>query len=85
MPQNFSDTSGESKVCEILPEKVDIPPFTMVIFGGTGDLSRRKLLPTLYHLCDDQNLPEQFEHTLLVEQPLLSLVDALVLHGFLPI
>ncbi len=32
----------------------------MVIFGGTGDLSKRKLLPTLYHLCQDQNLPNEF-------------------------
>ncbi|MBI4849306.1 MAG: glucose-6-phosphate dehydrogenase [Nitrospirae bacterium] len=46
--------------CEILTEKAKIQPFTMVIFGGTGDLSRRKLLPTLYHLCKDQHLPEEF-------------------------
>ncbi len=46
--------------CEILPEKFGIEPFTMVIFGGTGDLSKRKLLPTLYHLCYDQNLPDEF-------------------------
>jgi glucose-6-phosphate 1-dehydrogenase len=32
----------------------------MVIFGGSGDLSQRKLLPTLYHLCNDQNLPDDF-------------------------
>jgi glucose-6-phosphate 1-dehydrogenase len=52
--------SSFSQFCEILPEKVDIEPFTMVIFGGSGDLSRRKLLPTLYHLCHDQNLPDEF-------------------------
>jgi glucose-6-phosphate 1-dehydrogenase len=49
-----------SPICEIAPEKFTIQPFTMVIFGGTGDLSRRKLLPTLYHLCKDQNLPDEF-------------------------
>ena len=49
-----------SQVCEILPEKFDMEPFTMVIFGGSGDLSRRKLLPTLYHLCHDRNLPDDF-------------------------
>lgn len=49
-----------SQYCEIVPEKVNIKPFTMVIFGGSGDLSRRKLLPTLYHLCKDQNLPDEF-------------------------
>jgi glucose-6-phosphate 1-dehydrogenase len=46
--------------CEIVPEKINIEPFTMVIFGATGDLSQRKLLPTLYHLCEDQNLPDEF-------------------------
>jgi len=49
-----------SPFCEIAPEKFDIGPFTLVIFGGTGDLSRRKLLPTLFHLCHDQNLPDEF-------------------------
>jgi glucose-6-phosphate 1-dehydrogenase len=52
--------SSFTQFCEILPEKVDIKPFTMVIFGGSGDLSRRKLLPTLYHLCHDHNLPDEF-------------------------
>jgi len=49
-----------SQFCEIIPEKFNIKPFTMVIFGGTGDLSKRKLLPTLYHLCKNQNLPDEF-------------------------
>jgi glucose-6-phosphate 1-dehydrogenase len=34
--------------------------FIMVIFGGTGDLSQRKLLPTLFHLYRDGGLPEKF-------------------------
>jgi glucose-6-phosphate 1-dehydrogenase len=64
MPEERSDTHKTDTAfpgfCEILPEKVDIKPFTMVIFGGSGDLSRRKLLPTLFHLCQDQNLPDDF-------------------------
>ncbi|MEW6602234.1 MAG: glucose-6-phosphate dehydrogenase, partial [Nitrospirota bacterium] len=60
MTENISDTPAASPFCEIKPEKFDIEPFTMVIFGGTGDLSRRKLLPTLYHLCHDQNLPDNY-------------------------
>jgi glucose-6-phosphate 1-dehydrogenase len=51
---------NQAPFCEIAPEKIDIEPFTLVIFGGTGDLSRRKLLPTLFHLCRDQNLPQEF-------------------------
>ncbi len=64
MSENNSDISavnaGTSQSCEILPEKFNIGPFTMVIFGGSGDLSKRKLLPTLHHLCYDQNFPDEF-------------------------
>ncbi|MBL9034380.1 MAG: glucose-6-phosphate dehydrogenase [Rhodospirillaceae bacterium] len=32
-------------------------PFDMVVFGGRGDLARRKLLPALYELDRDNRLP----------------------------
>jgi glucose-6-phosphate 1-dehydrogenase len=35
-------------------------PFTVVIFGASGDLSRRKLIPALYHLQRDGYLPDRF-------------------------
>ncbi|MCP5141995.1 MAG: glucose-6-phosphate dehydrogenase [Chromatiales bacterium] len=35
-------------------------PCTIVIFGGAGDLSRRKLIPALYNLALDGVLPAQF-------------------------
>lgn len=37
------------------------PPSTaMVIFGGTGDLTHRKLVPALYNLAHDEYLPSSF-------------------------
>lgn len=34
---------------------VPVEPFEIVVFGGTGDLARRKLIPSLYHrFCDGQ-------------------------------
>lgn len=33
-------------------------PLLFVIFGGTGDLTHRKLLPALYHLLAEEELPE---------------------------
>lgn len=36
-------------------------PVTFVIFGASGDLTRRKLLPALYTLFKDGALPGQFE------------------------
>jgi glucose-6-phosphate 1-dehydrogenase len=34
-------------------------PLTLAIFGITGDLAQRKLLPALYHLAQSDELPEQ--------------------------
>ncbi|MDZ4132146.1 MAG: glucose-6-phosphate dehydrogenase, partial [Dethiobacteria bacterium] len=33
---------------------------TMVVFGGTGDLTHRKLVPALYNLHLTGQLPEDF-------------------------
>src|SRR3954468_5168037 len=35
-------------------------PCTIVIFGGGGDLSRRKLIPAIYYLAEQKLLPEGF-------------------------
>ncbi len=35
-------------------------PFTLVIFGASGDLSRRKLIPALYHLNATGYLPDRY-------------------------
>ncbi len=36
------------------------PPFGIVIFGASGDLAHRKLIPALYDLYHDKLLPEEF-------------------------
>jgi glucose-6-phosphate 1-dehydrogenase len=41
-------------------ERLPVAPTTLVIFGATGDLARRKLLPALYNLAHDGALPERF-------------------------
>src|SRR5690349_16954805 len=35
-------------------------PFAFVIFGASGDLSRRKLIPALYHLGSLGYMPEKY-------------------------
>src|SRR5207245_1372312 len=35
-------------------------PATLVLFGGSGDLARRKLLPALYNLALQRLLPASF-------------------------
>src|SRR6266446_6110941 len=41
------------------PHSTDVPSI-IVIFGGAGDLSHRKLLPALYNLMVDGDLPQKF-------------------------
>ena len=42
-------------------ERLPVHPTTLVIFGATGDLAHRKLLPALYNLAHEGALPERFE------------------------
>jgi len=41
-------------------ERLPVHPTTLVIFGATGDLAQRKLLPALYNLAHEGALPERF-------------------------
>jgi glucose-6-phosphate 1-dehydrogenase len=41
-------------------ERSPVHPTTMVIFGATGDLAKRKLLPAMYNLAHEGGLPERF-------------------------
>jgi glucose-6-phosphate 1-dehydrogenase len=52
-------TEQENPLVEGL-ERLPIHPTTMVIFGGTGDLAHRKLLPAIYNLAHEGALPERF-------------------------
>src|SRR5262249_33827019 len=48
---------------EIAPARESLPPVepcTLVIFGGSGDLARRRLIPALYNLLLDGLLPANF-------------------------
>ena len=42
-------------------ERVPVRDTALVIFGATGDLAHRKLLPALYNLAHEGALPERFE------------------------
>jgi len=41
-------------------ERLPVHSTALVIFGATGDLARRKLLPALYNLAHEGALPERF-------------------------
>jgi glucose-6-phosphate 1-dehydrogenase len=42
-----------------MTQRAALEPAIIVIFGITGDLAQRKLLPALYHLCKDDLLHEK--------------------------
>jgi glucose-6-phosphate 1-dehydrogenase len=53
-------TAAENPLVEGL-ERLPVHPTTLVIFGATGDLSKRKLLPAIYNLAHEGALPERFQ------------------------
>ncbi|HET6521003.1 MAG TPA: hypothetical protein VFG47_14455, partial [Geminicoccaceae bacterium] len=38
---------------------IPVDPFDLVVFGGTGDLARRKLMPALYYRDRDRQIPPE--------------------------
>jgi glucose-6-phosphate 1-dehydrogenase len=61
-------------------------PCAMVIFGATGDLNRRKLMPALYRLAEQRQLPAGFTVIGVSRRPLSDdefrrmVLDALIEH-----
>ena len=50
-------------------EKV-APPCTIVIFGASGDLTKRKLVPALFRLTQEGLMPAEFAIIGVARQPL---------------
>src|SRR5688572_23158331 len=57
---NATAPSTENPLLAGLAEERVPPPCTMVIFGASGDLTKRKLVPALYSLYHDRRLPQGF-------------------------
>lgn len=68
VPASVSDRQNESTLrppalgnpLAVGLEHTPVDPTTMVIFGATGDLAHRKLLPAIYNLAHEGALPERF-------------------------
>ena len=52
-------SEASSRQVETASGFVPVEPFEIVVFGGTGDLARRKLIPSLYHRFCDGQIPPQ--------------------------
>jgi len=58
----MTDTSGPADANPLrqnLPRSRMPDPCAVVLFGATGDLTHRKLVPALYHLAQGGNLPSE--------------------------
>jgi glucose-6-phosphate 1-dehydrogenase len=52
----FLSTNLQPATFNLQPAMPQIQPHLFVIFGATGDLTRRKLIPALYHLMQDEDV-----------------------------
>jgi glucose-6-phosphate 1-dehydrogenase len=54
------DVQEEVLMCKLEDGRKAVDPCTIVIFGASGDLTSRKLIPALYHLFTEKSLPTPF-------------------------
>ncbi|HEV2208610.1 MAG TPA: glucose-6-phosphate dehydrogenase [Verrucomicrobiae bacterium] len=47
-------------ICRLGESRKLLEPCSIVIFGASGDLTARKLIPALYHLCKEKQMPPDF-------------------------
>ena len=57
---NDSEELSAASICNLSETRKPVEPCTIVIFGASGDLTARKLIPALYHLAQDQQMPPTF-------------------------
>ena len=55
-----SDQLDELLVCRLDTRRKTLEPASVVIFGASGDLTARKLMPALYQLFLEKQLPDPF-------------------------
>src|ERR1043165_4576809 len=60
MNTDESEQLDELMTCRLGQTRKVVDPCTVVIFGASGDLTSRKLIPALYHLFMEKALPTPF-------------------------
>src|SRR5438128_11103627 len=56
----LADPLDELLTCRLEFGRKAVQPCAIVIFGASGDLTARKLIPAFYHLCREKQLPAPF-------------------------
>jgi glucose-6-phosphate 1-dehydrogenase len=57
---NSTEAMDELLTCRLDPHRRQVETATIVIFGASGDLTARKLVPALYQTFAAGNLPDDF-------------------------
>ncbi|MFZ0829110.1 MAG: glucose-6-phosphate dehydrogenase [Verrucomicrobiia bacterium] len=57
---NNSNLSDDAPPCHMGTDRKAPGPCSIVIFGASGDLTARKLIPALYHLYKEKQMPSAF-------------------------
>ena len=61
MVEQVGESVSDREQLDSAPKEERIPdPCIVVIFGASGDLTKRKLLPALFHLQQQKLLPQEF-------------------------
>src|SRR5262249_46634570 len=56
----FVENLDEIMACRLDSGRKLVEPCSIVIFGASGDLTSRKLIPALYHLFKEKQMPKAF-------------------------
>jgi len=57
---NTPEQLDEHMTCRLDAERKAVEPGSIVIFGASGDLTARKLIPAFYHLYKEKQMPATF-------------------------
>src|SRR6266850_5890346 len=57
---NQNATADDLSTCRLGEERKPVAPCSIVIFGASGDLTARKLIPAFYHLHKEKQMPADF-------------------------
>ncbi|MCU0786190.1 MAG: glucose-6-phosphate dehydrogenase [Verrucomicrobia bacterium] len=57
---NTADSFDDLMACHLDAGRKAVGPCSIVIFGASGDLTARKLIPALYHLFKEKQMPVAF-------------------------
>jgi glucose-6-phosphate 1-dehydrogenase len=57
---NQSQQFDDLMTCRLSGGRKAVEPCSIIIFGASGDLTARKLIPAFYHLCKEKQMPPVF-------------------------